>query len=48
MYNQGIVVYETFLPKGRHFINMTVHDFVIVFLDSMIVDQHSRIRTDFF
>lgn len=33
MYNQGIVVYETFLPKSRYFINMTAHDYVIVFLD---------------
>jgi hypothetical protein len=48
MYNQGIVVYETFLPKKQYLLNMTIHDFALVILDNLLVDQHSRIRTDDF
>jgi hypothetical protein len=48
MYQQGIVVYETYLPKNKYLLSMTIHDIGLIFLDDEPVDQHSRIRTDYF
>jgi hypothetical protein len=48
MYQQGIVVYETYLPKNKYLLIMTIHDIGLIFLDGTPVDQHSRIRTDSF
>lgn len=34
MYNQGIVIYETFLPQPKNYIfAVTFRDFAIIYLD---------------
>ena len=48
MYNQGIVVYETFLTTNRYKLDMLIHDFALIFLDGVLVDHRSRISTSEF
>lgn len=48
MYNQGIVVYEAYLSKGKYQLSLMVHDFAIIFLDGEATDVLTRYATDIF
>jgi hypothetical protein len=42
MWNQGFVLYETLLPKGQYSINLTVHDFALVYLNDTFITALNR------
>lgn len=48
MYNQGIVVYETYLSKGKYQLDLMIHDFTLIFLDGEQIDVFTRFTTDIF
>lgn len=42
MYNQGFVVYETALAAKSYQFTMTIHDFAVVYLDSICIGSFDR------
>lgn len=48
MYNQGIIVYETFLTTNTYTFDMQIHDFALIFVDGVLVGHRSRISTSKF
>jgi hypothetical protein len=47
MFNQGFVLYETFLKQGFYVINITVHDFALVYQDGRFLRSLDRTEEDF-
>lgn len=46
MFNQGFVLYETFLKSGFYVINVTVHDFALVYQDGRFLRYLDRTEAD--
>jgi hypothetical protein len=42
MWNQGFVLYHTYLQAGHYEITLTVHDFALVFLNGQFVQTLDR------
>lgn len=47
MYNQGIVIYETYLAEKRNYkFRITYHDLAMIFIDDQIVTTLVRTTKD--
>lgn len=45
MFNQGIVLYETEIPKAENvYVKMVVHDFALVFLGDQVIQVLDRTK----
>ena len=42
MWNQGFLLYETRLAAGNYDINLTVHDFALVYVNGQFVQALDR------
>ena len=47
MFNQGFVLYETILKQGFYVINITVHDFALIYQDGRFLRSLDRTEEDF-